>query len=204
MDRSRLLGLSGRGRNEQLLLAKERYQLKFIPTPAGGCKLTEMENAKRYWLILSRLEKPEARDFDLAGCGRHFWHKGHWLIVGRNKDDNQRLLKNRGPRDLILSFPHIPSPLALARHGLDWPKELLLEAGELTLSYACKALKQVDAADLTFLGENQALSQLNWQDKLKIFPKRHAHWELPSWQELRLEIKEAQKKHLSLQCQGDC
>ena len=40
VDRSRLLGISGRGRKDQLELAK-KYQLPEIPTPGGGCRLAD-------------------------------------------------------------------------------------------------------------------------------------------------------------------
>ena len=53
VDRSRLLGISGRGRKDQLELAK-KYQLPEIPTPGGGCRLADKENARRYWPVLSR------------------------------------------------------------------------------------------------------------------------------------------------------
>lgn len=94
VDRSRLLGISGRGRGEQLALAA-RFGLRKIPTPGGGCRLTERENARRYWPVLNRRNQPEAEDFALANLGRQFWRRtfegDYWLSVGRNKADNARL-----------------------------------------------------------------------------------------------------------------
>lgn len=51
VDRSRLLRFSGRGRNAQMELAAS-MGITEIPTPGGGCRLTEKENARRYWPLL--------------------------------------------------------------------------------------------------------------------------------------------------------
>ena len=72
VDRSRLLGISGRGRKDQLELAK-KYQLPEIPTPGGGCRLADKENARRYWPVLSRWPEPDTRAFKLSNLGRQFW-----------------------------------------------------------------------------------------------------------------------------------
>lgn len=62
VDREKLLGLYGRGRKEQLSLAK-RFNIVDIPTAGGGCKLTEKENARRYYEVMQKVRKPSANDF---------------------------------------------------------------------------------------------------------------------------------------------
>ena len=46
VDREKLLGISGRSRKEQMALAK-KYGVKYYPTPAGGCILTDSEYSKK-------------------------------------------------------------------------------------------------------------------------------------------------------------
>ncbi len=90
VDRLRLGAISGRGRQEQLELAA-RMNLAEIPTPAGGCRLAEKENARRYWPVLTRLTDPAPADFALANVGRQFWREDAWLSMGRNEADNAAL-----------------------------------------------------------------------------------------------------------------
>ncbi|MDR1243407.1 MAG: tRNA(5-methylaminomethyl-2-thiouridylate) methyltransferase, partial [Deltaproteobacteria bacterium] len=117
IDRQRLLCFSGRGRKDQLALA-ERFRLPEIPTPGGGCRLTEKGNARSYWPVLKYAPAPGAADFFLANTGRQFWHAtdappAYWLLVGRNEKDNARLADLAGPRDLAFTTVDFPGPLAL-------------------------------------------------------------------------------------------
>ncbi|MBO4369126.1 MAG: tRNA(5-methylaminomethyl-2-thiouridylate) methyltransferase [Desulfovibrio sp.] len=191
IDRSKLLGISGRGRKEQLQLAKERYHFQSIPSPGGGCKLTEHENARRYWMVLHTNKSSDAQDFYLANTGRQYWQsrgdEAFWLSLGRNKNDNEILKTLKRADDSILFFPHIPSPIALARHGRNWPNDLLLSAARLTLSYAVKALTQRNKATLRLETDN------SWIEET-IEANRQEAWSLPPWETIRKEIRASQKK----------
>ena len=88
VDREKLKGFNGRGRKDQLALA-EHFGITEIPTPGGGCKLTEKENTRRFWPVLSRLDAPTVNDFRLADTGRQFWMGDFWLAVGRQKYDRR-------------------------------------------------------------------------------------------------------------------
>ncbi|MDR0338929.1 MAG: tRNA(5-methylaminomethyl-2-thiouridylate) methyltransferase [Desulfovibrio sp.] len=152
VDRARLLGLSGRGRKAQRALA-ERFGLKEkdIPNPAGGCRLTERENARSYWPVLVHTPEATAVDFHLANTGRQFWlglddgtagaaTDKYRLIVGRKQDDNSRIMELAGPRDLLLKARDFPGPVALGRFfGRRWPEDAVLSAAALTASYSTKA-----------------------------------------------------------------
>lgn len=122
VDRDRLLGIWGRGRQDQLALARE-MGIREVPTPGGGCRLTERENARRYWQVLTLTDAPTGADFALANLGRQFWHRtaeaAYWLCVGRNSADNEKLAAAARPGDLLLRLRDLPGPLALARQGRD-------------------------------------------------------------------------------------
>ena len=203
VDRSRLLAISGRGRGEQLALAAH-FGLKEIPTPGGGCRLTERENARRYWPVLTRRDGDGdalARDFALANLGRQFWRRldgrDYWLGVGRNNADNKRLAAAAGPEDALLSLTGLPGPLGLAREGAAWPRPLLEEAAALTASYAPKA---VAAQGLTAL-------RADWRDggqDLAVPPQRAGTlWSEPSWEEVRAEIREEARLRRETQSRSD-
>jgi len=142
VDREQLRGFSGRGRKDQLALAEE-FGLADIPTPAGGCRLTERENARRYWPLLNDPEA-DAHDFHLANVGRQAWSLGTpapaWLCVGRKQDDNELLLALARPDDVLFKIVELPGPIAVARHGARWPEALLRDAAAYMASFSPKAV----------------------------------------------------------------
>ncbi|MGE4470868.1 MAG: tRNA(5-methylaminomethyl-2-thiouridylate) methyltransferase [Desulfovibrio sp.] len=143
VDRSRLLDMGGRGRKAQLHLARNVYALPEIPTPAGGCLLTEPESAGRFYHILKHDPAPDLTDFQLATLGRQFWAGAHWLSIGRHKDDNERIQELARPGDYLFDVDGFPSPLALGRPlpGQDWNRETVLDAAALMASYSPKAVR---------------------------------------------------------------
>ena len=167
VNRDKLLGISGRGRKEQLKLARE-FKLSEIPSPAGGCLLTEKESAKRYLPLLQRLKEPEASDFYLANVGRQYWSGNrfrrfrYWLSIGRNKEDNEHLLSLAKETDYLFKLKDFPGPIGLGRpfevqcsmfnvqcsgseppQGLrvreDWPDEIIHSAASLICGFSPKA-----------------------------------------------------------------
>lgn len=137
VDRNKLLGIFGRGRKSQMALA-DQMGLKEIPTPAGGCKLAEKENSRRYWPVLTRLKEPTVEDFELSNIGRQYWFGDHWLSMGRNEADNSALERLVRPGDAILRVRDFPSPFALARQLTPWDNETLQDAASLVASYSPK------------------------------------------------------------------
>ena len=195
VDRERLLGFSGRGRGDQLALARE-FGFSEIPTPGGGCRLTERENARRYWLALTRKPAgagegaPTARDFRLAATGRQYWREAggrwHWLCVGRNNKDNERLARNAATEDLVLRLAGLPGPLALARGGSGWERPLLEEAAAIMASCAPRA-REVAAAGSP-VGVNAGGLRLILAPGAVQRGYCEA-WALPQWEEVREEIR---------------
>ncbi len=103
VDRDRLLGISGRGREIQLKLAKS-YGWRDYESPAGGCLLTEPVFSKKLREFVE-YEDFSVEDIDLLKFGRHFrLPDGSKLVVGRHKDDNESLksLKNSDYIPIIL------------------------------------------------------------------------------------------------------
>jgi hypothetical protein len=163
VDRSRLASISGRGRTGQFALAAQ-FGLTEIPTPAGGCRLTDRENARRYWPLLTRLAAPTSADFSLANMGRQFWahdrEADFWLCVGRNKEDNERLVRAAESGDKLLSLRDMPGPTALARGGARWPAGVTLCAAKLTAACSPAAVAGGRAAAVCVKtgGEEQILA----------------------------------------------
>jgi tRNA U34 2-thiouridine synthase MnmA/TrmU len=91
VDRDRLLDLAGRSRKGQYRLAEE-YDLKEFSCPGGGCLLTDSIFAARLRDLF--LYDPECtmNDAAMLKIGRHFRLSDKTkLIVGRNKEENERL-----------------------------------------------------------------------------------------------------------------
>ncbi|MBD5641814.1 MAG: tRNA(5-methylaminomethyl-2-thiouridylate) methyltransferase [Desulfovibrio sp.] len=184
----KLPSISGRGRNAQLQLAKE-LEIEEIPTPAGGCRLTEIENSRRYWVILKRHQNNAgsrtvaelAKDFSLANLGRMFAdHRDgfrHWVCIGRNRQDNQKIMAAKMDSDAILRLP-FPGPLALCREGKSWPQEKLREAAEILAS--CTTRHGGSAVDIR---EGEGMT-------MRVCADRHAQtWGLPEWRDIREELR---------------
>jgi tRNA-specific 2-thiouridylase len=140
VDRERLHAFSGRGRNNQLGLAAQ-LGVRDIPTPAGGCLLTEKESAKRYWPLLATLPRPRPEDFSLANVGRQFWSGARWLVVGRNQADNEALERLAAPGDMLFKVADYPGPLGLARPraGVEWDAAAVRAAAAVVAGFSPKA-----------------------------------------------------------------
>lgn len=141
VDRSRLPSLCGRGRKGQYALAKA-LGVTTIPTQAGGCRLGERESARRYWPILRAFPRPLSHYFDLANVGRQLWRDGgHWLAMGREHRDNEKLLKLVRPEHYVFVLKSFPGPHAVGcpAPDRDWPAEVLAEAAACLASFSPKA-----------------------------------------------------------------
>lgn len=101
VDREKLLSIQGRSRKIQLELARE-IGLKEIPTPSGGCLLTEKFFSKKLLDLLKNKENITRRDLELLKIGRHFRLPNNIkIIVGRNKNENEKLLSYFSDKDTM-------------------------------------------------------------------------------------------------------
>ncbi len=129
---------AGRGRKKQIVLARS-MGLKEIPSPAGGCLLTDPHIADRIRLYLQHkdikgLNAPVA---ELLTFGRHFPLPGAWLVLGRTAEENQRLLRLVTPQDTIIKLKDLPGPTGLILGQASG--KVLEEAASLLRRYAPKA-----------------------------------------------------------------
>ncbi|NPE26777.1 hypothetical protein HNV12_02105 [Methanococcoides sp. SA1] len=86
VDRESLYGITGRGRKEQISLAKE-FKIKF-PSPGGGCFLCEKAPAKRLDHLIQN-DLITEQTLLLTTIGRHFLIKDTWLVVARNAAESK-------------------------------------------------------------------------------------------------------------------
>ncbi|MFH1522106.1 MAG: hypothetical protein ABIF18_04070 [archaeon] len=85
VDRNKFLDISGRGRKDQMELAK-KYNIEY-PTPGGGCFLCEKEPAFRLKHLLSKNLINE-KTLPLSMVGRHFYIDNAWLVVARDAKES--------------------------------------------------------------------------------------------------------------------
>lgn len=142
VDRERLLDLGGRGRKVQLRMAGE-YGFTDIPSPGGGCQLTEVESSARYYQVLKNVASPTAADFKFCNAGRQYWAGGKWLAIGRNREDNERVAALASETDMAFKVKGFPGPLAVARIRPDtaWEHESVQDAAAFMASFSPKAKK---------------------------------------------------------------
>lgn len=113
IDRGKLLAIQGRGRRIQIALAK-KHNLKY-PQPAGGCILTEKEFAKKLFNLFKKWPKATGEDVKLLFLGRHFWSGKTKIVLGKNKEENEKLEKMAQKGDGLVIPKNFPGATALLR-----------------------------------------------------------------------------------------
>jgi tRNA-uridine 2-sulfurtransferase len=117
VDRERLLTIQGRSRKQQMELAK-RYHITHYLTPAGGCLLTDPVFSRRLRDLFGHPDPVQIRDIELLKIGRHLrFSPAMKVIVGRNAQDNERLLGLVKAGDDLLKVEGHPGPLCLIPYG---------------------------------------------------------------------------------------
>ncbi len=113
VDREQLEAIKGRGRHRQIELAKQ-FGLEDYPNPASGCLLTDEGYSNRLRDLLAHTERISFDDLNLLRVGRHFRLDSQTkIIVGRNEQENKRILAYRQPHQHLLEAVDISSPLTL-------------------------------------------------------------------------------------------
>ena len=134
VDRKKLLSISGRSRKPQISLAKE-YNISEYPSPAGGCILTDKVFSKRLKDMLQSNPELDRNQVELLKLGRHFRIAPETkIIVGRNKQENDRILELAGEDNCILHTKNIPGPVVAVLGKKGGKVEML--AAAMTASYS--------------------------------------------------------------------
>ena len=194
VNRELLCGIWGRGRKAQFELAKS-FGITEIPTPAGGCRLAEMENARRYWPVFKYLPSCTAADFYLANFGRQFWAGRHWLSVGRNAADNEALEKLVQPGDFVFKTLDFPGPLSLGRPvpGADWDEAVQVSAAALAASFSPKARQNSEPVRVR-ITQGQEAREVTLDSPQEAAKDAAALWRALTWNEVKPEIHALRKK----------
>lgn len=142
VNREKLLDIKGRSRTEQIALA-QKYGIKEedIPSPAGGCFLTDAGKVKRYKFILENFENTSKPDFEKANIGRHFVKNDYLLIVGREKKENESLKDMKGGGEILIEMVSPPGPISLLSNykNKEIEKGILKESLSITSFFSIKA-----------------------------------------------------------------
>jgi tRNA U34 2-thiouridine synthase MnmA/TrmU len=112
VDRDRLLSITGRSRKPQISLAQS-LGIDDYPCPAGGCRLTDPNFAKRLKEAFEHNEDSLV-DITLLRYGRHFrLASGAKVIVGRNEEENKILESFASENRILLEVKDVKGPIAL-------------------------------------------------------------------------------------------
>ena len=117
VSREMLLDIDGRSRKPQMALAK-KFGLNDYPCPAGGCLLTDSGFSRRMKDLLEHSDGAvfKINDIEILKIGRHFrLGPENKLIVGRNEQENKRLLDLAIGTDYIFEPVGINGPIAIGR-----------------------------------------------------------------------------------------
>lgn len=131
--RDKLMAIGGRGRRQQIALARE-LGINDYPCPSGGCLLTDPEFSKRLKDLLQR-DELNLNSIHLLKIGRHFrLTTDARLVVGRNEKENEALL-NLAQEDDYLFFPSddLAGPTSLGRGNFS--EELIKLSCRITCRY---------------------------------------------------------------------
>lgn len=134
VDREKLFSIRGRRRLPQMDLAKE-WGINDYPCPSGGCLLTDPRFADKLREFLKHNECLEVDDITLLRIGRHFRVDGCKIVVGRNEEENHRLLSiaNQKKRPYLEVVEHM-GPITLLENGC--PDKVVKKAAEITVRYS--------------------------------------------------------------------
>jgi len=152
IDRSRLLGISGRSRTAQFSLAA-RYGIRGFSAPAGGCLLTDENFSEKLRDLFLEQKDISPLDIRLLTIGRHFKvSPGVRIVLGRDSRENDVLAEIASPGYHLFQPADFKGPVAiLTGSPTAEMKELV---GRLLVTYSKKftgPVRHVQFNDETFV-----------------------------------------------------
>jgi len=147
VDREKLLDLKGRSRKRYPSLLKELgINLEKLPTPSGGCLLTDPAFSRKVKDLMDHGEL-SWENVKLLKIGRHFRIDGCKLIVGRNREENRKLREISEENDILLTVPEVPSPVGILKCGEEPSDRVIKVASGIVARYSdAKNLENVKVA----------------------------------------------------------
>jgi tRNA U34 2-thiouridine synthase MnmA/TrmU len=119
VDRNQLLNIRGRSRKTQMALAEEKGIYDY-PCASGGCLLTDHHFANRLKDLYQFQNPVSLNDAKLLRVGRHLRINDQCkIIVGRNKEENEKLEKLVEPGDYLFKSIEYKGPLVVARGKIE-------------------------------------------------------------------------------------
>ena len=160
VDREKLLEVRGRSRKIQISLSSS-LGINDYPCPAGGCLLTDPGFANRIRDLMKNDPNFIVNDLHLLKLGRHFrLTPTAKFVVGRNEEENKRLVALVKENDLIFYPTNKKGPTGVGRGIFD--KELISQASRIIAKYSSKERDEELAisyklANKSEIHENEAL-----------------------------------------------
>jgi len=133
INKEDLMDISGRSRKKQIELTK-KFNITKYPCAGGGCLLTDKEFARKLRDLFEHKKRITVKEVNLLKVGRHFRLGKNKIIVGRNKAENELLMRAKRKGDYAFEVPNCGSPITI----LEGPKTkaAIKTAAELTLSHS--------------------------------------------------------------------
>jgi len=134
VDRNKLLNISGRSRKRQMELAV-KMGIQDYPSPAGGCKLTEPAFSKRLRDLFTQ-GVFSLEEIELLKLGRHFrLSKDIKLVVGRNKEENEKIKEFFQEGDFLFKAKNLKGPVSLLKGACRVSDGFINKSCQITARY---------------------------------------------------------------------
>ncbi|MDI6617277.1 MAG: tRNA 4-thiouridine(8) synthase ThiI [Clostridiales bacterium] len=134
VDRERLLDIKGRSRKAQMDLAK-KLGINDYPSPAGGCKLTEIEFSRRLKDLFTYEKDFDLKDIEVLKIGRHFRISPLIKLISTRNADEYKLLESLQKEDDLIFDAVKYSGSTVILRGVPDEKGILL-AAEIAARYS--------------------------------------------------------------------